>query len=304
MLIVSLPQVHQKELLEKIIRHPEVGAVRYNTGMRAHFSPLEVVQKIQAIALPLGKPVYIDLKGKQLRVVEWANLPEGPILLNHKIKVQLPAKIYFRGESEPCEIKEVVNGHELFVDPLPKMAVGQGQAVNIISPKLEVEGGLLALDYEYVQAALQEGIKNFMLSFVESWEDVRELDDAFGKHILETRVCLKIESQAGVDFVDLSRTLTTLDRYRLMAARDDLAIQIGPFNMPKALALIAKKDRWAICASRLFMGLENGEVSVADISDLRYMKSLGYHDFMLSDGISREYFTAAMEAWQEYKKAN
>ncbi len=301
MLIVSLPPTHQEKLLKKVITHPQVRGVRYNTGMSSAYEPLETVRRIQRLAAPLGKPVFIDLKGKQLRVTEWANLPEGPIVLNHKIKVQMPARVFFRGDN-PCKLKEVVDGNKIYVDPLPKAPVGRGQAVNILSAKLEIEGGLLAPDYAYIESALREGITNFMLSFVESLNDVRELENALGKYAATSSICLKIESKAGIDFTR-ETSAALLKPYRLMAARDDLMIHIGAQKMPGALKTIIKKDPTAICASRLLMGLENGAVSMADVSDLEYMKILGYSRFMLSDGISREHFPEAIKFWREYNRS-
>src|SRR3989344_2976126 len=217
MLIVSLPPVHQEDLLKEIITHPSVGAVR------------------------------------------------------------------FRGD-DCCELKKVVDGNKLYVDPLPKAPVGRGQSVNILSEKLEVEGGLLPLDHEYIDVAVQNGVFNFMLSFVEGWNNILELEDALGKHCSKSTICLKIESQAGLDFV-FQNDASLLKGYRLMAARDDLMIQIGILNMIKSLNMIVNKDPNAICASRLLIGLESGSVSMADVSDLEYMLSLGYKDFMFSDAI-------------------
>lgn len=298
MLIVSLPPVHQEDLLKEIITHPYVGAVRYNTGMSSAYEPREVIRRIQVYARPLNKPVWVDLKGKQLRVIEWANLPEGPIVLNHRIKVRMPAKVYFRGD-DCCNLKEVIHGTKIYVDPLPKAPVGRGQSVNIISSKLEIEGGLLPLDHAYIEGGFAEGVTNFMLSFVESLADVDELENALGKYIFKSKICLKIESQAGVNFVNKT-SFSMLQPYRLMAARDDLMIQIGGSNMLRVLKFIAKTDSNAICASRLFLGLETGAVSMADISDFELMKLLGYRDFMLSDGISREHFSDFIGFWQEY----
>lgn len=301
MLIVSLPPVHQEDLLKEIITHPCVGAVRYNTGMSSAYPPVEVIQRIQKLAEPLGKTIWIDLKGRQLRVIEWANLPYGPIVLNHRVKVKLPAKVCFRGD-DCCELKEVVDGNKLYVDPLPKAPVGRGQSVNILSEKLEVEGGLLSLDYEYIDVAVQNRVFNFMLSFVEGWDNILELEDALGKHRSKSTIYLKIESQAGLDFV-FQNDISLLKGYRLMAARDDLMIQIGILNMNKSLNMIIKKDTKAICASRILMSLESGSVSMADVSDLEYMLSLGYKDFMLSDGISREHFPAAIKFWEEWNSS-
>ncbi|MBI2030175.1 hypothetical protein HYT05_00990 [Candidatus Kaiserbacteria bacterium] len=307
MLISSLPPVHQAGLLKAIIENPTVEAVRYNTGMSSAYSPYETIKRIKALADPAKKPVYIDLKGRQLRVIEWANLPEGPILLNHRIQVELPADVYFRGDDR-CALREVVRGNEIYVDPLPKAPVGRGQSVNIISKNLTVEGGLLDLDHEYIKAGLNQGITNFMLSFVESKENVEELEEAIARHsygsksIDDCKVVFKIESQAGVEFVGRLERKNFVDEspYRLMAARDDLRIEIGLLNVMEALKLITDRDPEAICASRLLLGLERGDVSLADLSDIEYMRLIGYKHFMLSDEISREHSEKAFAFWQEY----
>ncbi|MBI5152854.1 MAG: hypothetical protein HZA36_00095 [Parcubacteria group bacterium] len=309
MFISSLPPVHQSSLLERMIEHFRIDAVRYNTGSSSAYSPYETVRRANVLARLHNKPLYIDLKGRQLRVTEWANIPEGPIVLNHRVVVGLPAKVYFRGD-DCCNLCEVVDGTKLYVDPLPKAPVGRGQAVNIIANSLTIEGGLLELDHEYIKAAIAEGITRFMLSFVESWSDVRELEEAIVRHgrgsrpLRDYEIVFKIESRPGLEFVQaMTRSyIPGGATYRLMAARDDLMIHVGVCEMPDALALIAKIDKDAICASRLLMGLEQGEVSMADISDLEYMRSLDYQHFMLSDGISRNHFDGAVAFWEQYKK--
>ena len=309
MLFVSLPPVYQEKLLRDIIEHPLTGAVRYNTGVRSPYPAYETLERIVRIAKPLGKPVYVDLKGKQLRIIEWANAPYGPIRLNHDFSVVGPAKVYFRGD-DVCDLAEK-KGNEIFVDPLPKAPVGHGQSVNIIAAKLTIEGGLLDLDHEYIDAALALGLKQFMLSFVESKDDVRELEDAISKHSkhridpADCEIVFKIESKPGVEFVRDTLTrkhFSEKSPYRLMAARDDLMIHIGLLEMPWVLGMIAQRDPRAICASRLLMGLKEGVVSMADLSDLMYMKSLGYQHFMLSDGISQEHGVAALTFWNEYQE--
>jgi pyruvate kinase len=306
MLISSLPPVHQDKLLKRMIENRYVDAVRYNTGMSSAYEPQETVQRIQSIAKPLGKPVYIDLKAKQLRIIEWANLPEGPIILNHPINVGSPARVYFRGDNDRCRLCKVVDGTKIYVDPLPKNPVGRGQSVNIVAKKMSIERGLLDLDREYIEVAIAEGITRFNLSFTESWDDVQELEEVIvhtrgSKPLREYEIDLKIESRAGVEFVtSAGKKLFRSNHYRLMAARDDLMIQVGGCEMPDALKKIIKADPNAICASRLLLGLETGGVSLADISDLEYMRLLGYKHFMLSDGISRNHFQSALAFWKKY----
>ena len=309
MLILSLPPVHQEELLRFIIEHPAVDAVRYNTGMSSARDPYGTLKLIKQLADKISKPVYVDLKAKQLRVTQWADVPYGPIELNHKIEVDLPARVYFRND-DSANLRQVVNGNEIYVDPLPRFPVGKGQSVNIIAKDLKIQGGLLEKDREYVRAALDLGLSRFMLSFTESMADVEELVDTM--HLCsrgaalpeEWELVFKIESRAGVEFAQKAsnKTFRKGSHYRLMAARDDLMIQIGVLDMPEALQIIAKKDPRAICASRLLKGLSGEEnmVSMADLSDLEYMRYLGFQHFMLSDGISQRHAENALKFWQDY----
>lgn len=307
MLIVSLPPAHQKELVAKIAAHPAVDAVRFNTGMTSAFSPEETISRYLELIEPFRKPLYVDLKGKQLRVAEWATPPYGAIVLNHSVHVEFPARVYFRGDDQ-CELREVVDGNKIFVDPIPRAPVGKGQSVNIVGKKVTVKGGLLPIDHEYIKAALDHGVTRFLLSFVENKDDVTELENAIARHSRgrvnpeQCEIIFKIESQAGVDFV---RGLTRVNfgedsPYRIMAARDDLLIQIGLLNVPEALALMIDRDPGAICASQLLLGLEHGAVSLADLSDLEHMRALGYQHFMFSDEISREHSEQALEFWVGY----
>lgn len=303
MLITTLPPAYgakNEALAERMLSHPLVGAVRYNTGIDSPYSPKETLEKFFSLASRYGKPFYLDLKGRQLRIKEWATMPYGPCVLNHTIRVKLPATVMFRGD-DSCEIVDVVDGNKLYVEPLPKYPVGRGQSINILSEKLEIEENLTENDLAYIKASVKLGIDKFMLSFVEGFRYIMEFEQAIrsaaGK--IEELV-LKIESAAGVQFVK-DDTHDQLQRYRLMAARDDLMNEIGVLNMLPALKEIIAKDPNAICASRLLTGLEqNGRISMADLSDLTLMEQLGYEHFMLSDGISQKHFDKAMEFWEAY----
>jgi len=304
MLIITLPPVHQKKLLREVISHPQVQAVRYNTGVDSAYSQRETLEKILELTVKYGKPFYVDLKGRQLRVVEWATLPFGPIVLNHRIKVDLPAKVFFRGD-DSCDLREVVDGRKLYVDPLPKYPVGRGQAVNVIGKNLEIDRFFTDNDYAYTKAAIDLGVSRFMLSFVEDMDYIVALEELLqrysdGNRSSEYEIVLKIESQAGVEFVR-NASDGLLSDYQLMAARDDLMIQIGGLKMIEAIGVIIERDPDAICASRLLMGLEQaGEVTMADISDLQLMQRMGYKRFMLSDGVSRNNFKEAIKFWRKY----
>lgn len=295
MLIATLPAVHQAELLEKIVAHPLIGGVRYNTGLRSPYSPKETLQKIVDLTKEHDKKLWVDLKSRQLRIVHWAIPNYGKIILNHEIEVDCPCRVYFRG-NEWSEVK-VVRENVIYVDPPPRHAVGEGQAINIHGNNLKIKGFLTEEDLSYIGAARELGIRHFMLSFVEGADDIARVAEVSDK---EVQLTLKIESPKGMNFVNSGISFAD---YTLLAARDDLMINIGEnkAKMLPALEQIIRRDPKAIVASRIFSGLEmDGFISMGDLSDLRLMYLLGYRNFMLSDGISQFHFDGAVKAWEDF----
>ncbi|MCK4540432.1 hypothetical protein KAU09_04745 [Candidatus Parcubacteria bacterium] len=306
MLIATLPAVHRSELLEKVISHPLIKGVRYNTGYVTPYSPKETLKRILELIERYGKILWIDLKCRQLRIANWAVPDYGKIILNHEIEVDCPARVYFRG-NEWSEIK-VARGNVIYVDPPPKSAVGEGQAINIHGDNLKIKGFLTDEDRVYINAACGFGINKFMLSFVECIDDIKEAEEELKKNLNydflnnPAQFILKIESLKGLEFVR-SMPAKISEGFQMMAARDDLMINIGENKamMLPAIQKIIMKDPNAIVASRIFSGLENdGTVSMADFSDLKLMKMMGYKNFMLSDGICQKHFGKAMKAWQDF----
>jgi pyruvate kinase len=302
MLIATLPAVHQERLLTQIVQHPLVNEVRYNTGVISAYSPKETLTRVLALSERYEKRLWVDLKGRQLRITEWAVPNYGKIVLNHEIEVDYPAKVYFRG-NDSSELK-VVRGNVIYVDPPPRYAVGNGQAINIHSDNLRIKGYFTSEDLAYIAAACELGVNNFMLSFVETISDVTEFQSFWQKHSSNSNVniVLKIESPKGLEFINRF-DLGSIANCALMAARDDLMINIGPNKAKILLALeqIIKRDSQAIVASRIFAGLENGgAVSMGDLADLALMQRLGYRRFMLSDGICNQHFDKAIEAWEDF----
>lgn len=304
MLIVTLPAVHQEELMEQIIAHPLVGGVRYNVGAVSPYSPKETLERVLELTGHYGKKFWLDLKGRQLRIVQWAVPTYGKIILNHEIQVDVPAKVFFRG-NEWSELK-VVRGNTIYVDPPPLNAVGQGQAINIQGENLKIHDYLTDEDVDYIQVASDLQIHNYMLSFVEGVQDVNEVQNLLEANSrydrnLPTEFVLKIESPKGLALLD--QPPPSRHDLRLMAACDDLMINIGEnkARMLPALEKIIEADPEAIAASRIFSGLEKGgEVMLGDWSHLRLLKQMGYKNFMLSDGISIRHFDNAIRAWQDF----
>ena len=260
-----------------------IDELRLNTIMPIGESRLLVLRRLQAEAH--GKKLWLDLKTRQLRITKFAYLPYAFVELSHKIKVNLPADIYFK--DGVTQVVEIVNGNKLILNQRPDTIVGDGEAVNILDPSLQIEGFLTDNDREYIEAALELGIHDYMLSFVEQASDVEELF----KLDPQANVICKIESKRGLDFVRRGFKACKKrygNRVRLMVARDDLYINMGESKIEilKALRAIITADKNAVVASRLLTSMEKeGKVSLADISDWQYMRLLGFNSFLLSDGL-------------------
>jgi len=289
-LIATLPNLANEEKVRKVLACPQIAEARYNIGSASFMTPFETVALLNEISAEYSKKIWLDIKGRQLRITRWADPQYEAIELNHNINVVYPAKIYFRN-GEHSNIMQV-KGNRVLVDPLPREALGAGQSVNILAKDLEIEGYLTEQDITYLQAAGQQGFNNIMASFVEKDEDLSEILSIIPK----AEIVSKIESLKGVEFISSSKV------GNLMAARDDLYIQAGQDKrMLKHLEIIIQKDSNAICASRIFSSLERqSTVNFADYSDLTLMQNMGYKRFMFCDNICNYHFEKAVAAWKDF----
>lgn len=289
-LIATLPNINDQQKIKEIMSNPNISSARFNTGVNQLMSAYETVQIISEISKFYNKDIWLDIKGRQLRITKWADPAYDAIELNHNVSIIYPAKIYFRNGSA-CNIIRT-RGNKVLVEEPPKQAVGRGQSVNIIAKDLEIEGYLTNQDIEYLEAARQFGLNKVMASYVEKKEDLLSIL-AINSN---ATIISKVESLKGFKFI------VENDVKNLMAARDDLFIETGQsIEILKILKTIIQKDKNAICASRIFSSLEHSsDISLADYSDLALMELLGYKNFMLCDNVSNYQFVKATKAWERY----
>jgi pyruvate kinase len=287
MSIIATVPPYAKHLGE-ITGHPLINGLRLNTVMPIGESKYQVLEKL--LDNSNNKKVWIDLKTRQLRITKFAYLPYSYVEISHKISVNLPAKIYFKD----CisEVVRIVDGNKLILAERPYRVVGSGEPVNILDASLKIEGFLTESDKEYIEAFKQLGQHSYMLSFFENSTDADELlamdNDA--------EIIAKIESRQGMRFVE--NDFSESSDIQLMAARDDLFINLGFSSIHTALESIIDKDKNAVAASKILTSLEeSAQVSLQDISDLKWLLSAGYSSFMLSDGLCfrQESFRNAMD---------
>ncbi len=283
--IVTLPPY--APFAEEVARHPLVAGFRLNTAMPlAGETPREALTRLSAP----GKPLWVDLKGRQLRVVEAAVPPFTAVRVSHRLRVPTPCDVFFGDGREAARLL-AVDGDRLVLDEGPRRVVGPGESVNVVHPALEVEGTLTASDREYLAAMRALGLTNAMLSFVEREEDVAELR----AEVPGATPMLKIESRRGLAFA--GRHGARLGR--LVAARGDLYVEVRePHRLVGALRDVIAADPDAVVASRLFPTLSRTPVPVAsEVCDAAFLLALGYRTFLLGDEVClrREPVLAALD---------
>jgi len=278
------------------IQNDLIAGARFNVGARSPYSPHKTLELI--LAAMGNKEFWVDLKGRQLRITKWAVPTYGDIELNHEIELDYPAEVIFR-DGEICSIRKVVR-NKIYVEPDPPEAIGAGQAINVHSANLIIKGYFTDEDLLYIEAAKNLGIHNYMLSFVEEESDIIEMI----KLDPLCKIVAKIESPKGMDFVK-NVYPKFKDRVNLMAARDDLFINIGhdKWAMLNALQELIAADPETILASRVLTSLQKSpSVSLGDLSDLYLMASWGYKNFMFSDGLcfKRQALISALEIFGQF----
>lgn len=274
--IVTIPPY--APFLGEVLRHPSTSGIRLNTVMPTKEPLDELVGRLYEAAEKHEKELWIDLKARQLRVKTFGVPPFTEIELSHEIEVNTPVTAYFSDGNESATVLEVY-GHKLIMQEGPKRVVGPGESVNIPHHSLKISGSLTKLDVAYIQAAKKVGLHNYMLSFVESEEDVnllKSLDD-------KANVLAKIESRRGLDFINKNKP----EGYHLMNARGDLYVELRlPHQILRASEDIIRADPDAVVASRILSSLEHSYTpSSADINEVDNLLRIGYKTFMLGDHV-------------------
>jgi pyruvate kinase len=271
--------------LDEVARHPLVCGLRLNTVMPVKGGPKEALARLGGF----GQPLWVDLKGRQLRVVGAAIPPYTEVRLSHRIRVDTPVDAYFTDGTERVRVM-AADGARLILEDGPRRLVGPGESVNIVHGSLEVEGTLTETDRAYLAAMGELGMTRVLLSYAERPEDADEVLAL----LPGAEVILKIESRRGLEY---ARKFGATHG-RLMAARGDLFVEVlRPHRIAASMKNILAADPEAIAASRLFDSLASHPVpSCADICDTAFLLELGYRTFLLGDAVClrRESVLAAL----------
>lgn len=295
--IVTIPPY--APFIGDVVKHPLVKGLRLNTVMPTKGSLEDTLKRLQDQVK--DKELWIDLKCRQLRTKTFGVPPFTEIELTHNISVDTPVTAYFSDGKESA-IVLAVEGNKLIMQEGPKRVIGPGESINIPHYSLKIDGFLTETDQKYLDAGRKIGLKNYMISFVESKDDVTKFQEFYP----EANIVAKIESRKGSDYI----TNDWHNEARLMGARGDLYVELKkPHQIIRVMQEIITKDPNAIAASRIFGSFSQSlEPSCADIGDVDSLMRIGYKTLMLGDDICqrRESVLSALnllyEMNQQYKE--
>lgn len=291
-LIGTLPNLNDEKNLIEMINHPSIDAYRFNSGVNQLMSIDEIIKILKQIQEVTKKKVWIDLKGRQLRITSWVNPTYEAIELNHEIEIEYPAKVLFR-DGHTSEIIRC-RKNKILLDRSPFHALGKGQSINIKAKSLEIKDYLTEEDKELLRLSEKYGINTFMASFIEEIDDLIEILRINPK----AQIISKIETLKGIEFA-----LNELTKINIMVGRDDLYTNLeNSYLIIKYLKELIKKDQNAICASKIFTSLERSdEIDLKDYEDLELMYQYGYKTFMLQDDLKGPKLIKALNSWENFK---
>lgn len=248
------------------------------------------------------KPLYFDIKGRQLRTTKIETVGEGAdchleLELNHPIACDTPVTVYFKAGEDSATCTHIINGNRLVFRGGPRWNVYEGESIHIRHPSLQQSGPIFVpSEIEKIEKVKKSGFTDkWYLSYVETWREIEEFQELVGK---DAEIRLKIESQAGLDFV--ARDWQKRDNLSLVAARGDLYVELDyPHEISRATKLIIQRDPEACVGSRMLLSTipvppckkcghkpptgGEGVPSCSDFGDLAWLYEIGYRNFLLCD---------------------
>ncbi|MBS3113218.1 hypothetical protein J4418_03995 [Candidatus Woesearchaeota archaeon] len=303
-------------------RDSQISAIRLNSAM---ITPEQLPKDLQLANNYSGiVPLYFDIKGRQLRVVDV--IPRDGrvhIVLNHSIEVKTPTKVIFKAGNDWGRLIEVKNGNCLIIEIVnngnecfPKFNIIQGESIHIFEPSLKVKGDVFStIERHKIQIARTKGIDRFFLSYVETQKELDEFQELVGQ---DSEIIAKIENKAGLEFV--ANEFKKRPNLSLMAARGDLYLELDRFHdIIPALKLIIGADPEASVGSRFMLSIMprdplkvNGisddklEINTPECSDfleIAWLWDLGYRRMMFCDSLclKRKYLAFAVKTFCELR---
>lgn len=275
-------------------------------GIRLNSAMMGVPELEKQLALikdtNLLMPLWFDVKGRQMRVVEVHNNTDHlDITLNHAISAETPTVVLFKAGADEALLERIEDGgRRLIFRGGPRYKVLPGESICIRDKSLILRGPIFTeAELGKIEQVKAAGIKRWFLSYVEAQSDVDEFRELVGH---DAEVMLKIESPRGLEYV--ANEFVKESNLTLVAARGDLYVEIDrPHRIAEALRLIIETDPEALVGSRMLLSTIYETVpSCADFLELAWLIDIGYRRMMLCDELclKEELLTRAVNAFDAF----
>ena len=280
-----------------------VNGIRLNFSHNTHKWHCDIAQKVRKEAKKLDRSVAIiqDLPGPKIRL---GKLPTGGVVIKAGQKLKFKFGENYSSDIFPIQYdfsKQVKKGERLFLRDgqiqTEILSIEKGiitsKALN--SGKIMSDHGINLPDTIFKNGVLSEKDKNDLtvthkldadyvaVSFVNTPQDIYDVRNELSKHRANAKVIAKIETKAAA--ANLEEIIKASDV--VMVARGDLAIEIGPEQVPivgrEIILLCRKHKKPVIMATQMMESMMTSTTpSRAEANDVATAVSLGVDSLMLS----------------------
>lgn len=282
-----------------------LNVARLNFSHGSHEEHAARVKLVRAAGKRAGKRVAIlqDLGGPKIRIGDFA---DGPVTLVPGARFTLTtekvagtvSKTYINYPMLPREVKRgmsiMINDGKIRLsvesitktDVVCRVVVGgevsNRKGVNVPGANLSIRS-LTGKDKDDVKFGIEHDVEFIALSFVRQASDVEELRAILKKAGSKAMIVAKMETEEAVANMDAILAVTDA----VMVARGDLAVEIGPENVPMVQKTLIKKanrlGKPVITATQMLDSMEHAPVPTrAEVSDVANAIFDGTDAIMLS----------------------
>jgi pyruvate kinase len=280
-----------------------VNGIRLNFSHNTHKWHCDIAEKVRKEAKKLDRSVAIiqDLPGPKIRL---GKLPTGGIEIKAGQTLRFKHGENLSSEMLPIQhdfSKQVKKGERLFLrdgqiqTEIISISSGVISSKALNSGKIMSDHGINLPDTIFKDGVLSEKDKKDLtvtntldadyvaVSFINTPQDIYDVRNQLSKHKANAKIIAKIETKAAV--ANLEEIIKATDA--VMIARGDLAIEVGPEQVPiigREIILLGRKYRKPVIMATQMMEsmMTSTTPSRAEANDVATAVSLGVDSLMLS----------------------
>ena len=285
------PASDREDVLRRLVA-AGMNVVRLNFSHQKPAARVATIERVRKVSREMNVPIAIlgDLRGPRIRVGEIGGgsvaletggmvtlTPEPMVGTAERISVTFPA---LAGDVAPGALLLVDDGNLLFTvaearengEVVCRVERGgtltSNRGLNLPGRKVSLPS-LTPLDYEDIDFAIEQGLDFLALSFVQSADDVRTLQDYLVTKGTYIKVIAKIEKKSALDDIEA----IARQSYGVMVARGDLALEMSlpevPIAQKRIIDVCRREARPVITATQMLESMTHApKPTRAEASDV------------------------------------